>query len=211
MLEDKLDNRSDNSDLDKSKNQEYEKRLDLYARAEAVLREFFDAQTFCFDRCISQQESFYHYFDHEEGSYRPLMGRYGCCYRNFNEPMFERPQKMAEIKKLYLIRQQENSSPGKNGCCSYAGENGCQIRKYRSSICLAFICDQFYAHLKKEHQIDYNFSSVEVKLTKILTGELKDNTAETFIFRIEAAIKRIKDTEINGSKKMWEREMIRVY
>lgn len=170
---------------------ETKKCLDDYKEAEDALNEFFELDNFCFNKCISTKVSLY---PMSQEAFWQFPSVEGCCTKNYSKLRLNIPIGK-NMRKKFKQLQQESSHKEKGGC-PYHCETGCQMKQFKSPICLAYICPTFKIYLKETYNIDYSFLAIRDGFEKILFGTYTPEEARAFIVEIRTMINVIKEKKL---------------
>jgi hypothetical protein len=170
---------------------EIQKRLEDYRKAEDALNELFGLDNFCFDKCISKKVSLY---PMAQEAFWQFPNIEGCCAKNYSKLRLNIPISK-DMRKKFKQLQQESSHQEKDGC-PYHCETGCQMKQFKSPICLAYICPTFKIYLKETYDIDYSFLKIRDGFEKILLGTYTSEEARAFIAEIQTMINVIKKKRV---------------
>jgi hypothetical protein len=166
---------------------EIKKCLEDYKKAEDVLNELFGLDNFCFNKCISTKVSLYPLVQEAFWQFPSIEG---CCTKNYSKLRLNIPISN-DMREKFKQMQGESPYREKDGCPFHC-ETGCQMKQFKSPICLAYICPTFKNYLKETYDIDYSFLKIRDGFEKILFGTYASGEAKIFIAEIQAMIDVIK-------------------
>jgi hypothetical protein len=178
--------------------QPLEKRFEQYDLAQEKLREFFDIQSFCLDKCINSPYSLYGLRMFEKPKEKDMQdSKFGCCFKDEYRTNF--PQ---DVKARFLKLQEENqnlSHPKTKGGCSYHTTNGCSLTKYKSPVCIAYACPSLRYTLSFHQNIKYNSGQMVQFFDHIFKGKITNQLFEEFIDNVTKATDRIKEIKAGNN------------
>jgi len=159
----------------------YTNVLQQYLELEKLLIEFFAQVRFCQSDC-------------------PITDGIGCCDKYH---FVEIGDFVPRIHVLNHERQRLYGGPSKERydvekCFFHSVESGCQLKSHRSSICLAFACENLVEHLMREYDLHYDPNDIRYWLQKILMGKMSGCEFDNVKMRIN---RMIADVECHESKK----------
>ena len=94
--------------------------------------------------------------------------------RNYFETFLELDTNTSVMKKF--IKRQKANVEGHNhrtGECDYHSESGCQVKCYKTPICLGYVCEAYKAHLKEYFKIGLTYSSNALEGNSLTETETK--------------------------------------
>jgi hypothetical protein len=171
---------------------ETERRLDDYRKAEDALNELFELDNFCFNKCISTKVSLY---PMAQEAFWQFPSIEGCCTKNYSKLRSGVPIGK-DMRKRFKQLQKESCHQKKDGC-PYHCETGCQMKHFKSPICLAYICPTFKNYLKETYDLDYSFLAIRDGFEKILSGAYSSEEIRAFIEKIQTATNIIKKINLS--------------
>lgn len=162
-------------------------QLKEYLECESLLGKFFNKVNYCGTNCVNLDEGkyFVRCFSSKGGVY--IRGNVGCCLND----QFNTHSDQLSKDDLDLLNQQriekydEPKNKGEDVLhfgkpCGYHTNNGCILKDHKGPVCLAYICESYMNHLKKEFGIEYNIEKTYILMENLLARKVNHAQLQEF-------------------------------
>ncbi|MBD3355068.1 hypothetical protein GF361_03725 [Candidatus Woesearchaeota archaeon] len=156
-----------------------EKRVETYLEVESVLNDFFKELDFCYENCLTQEESLF---------LSDLPGHIGCCsYNQHDQAVFP----FKEI--LDTKRDEKYPKPEINyEACDYHTMDGCLLGDHKPPACITYVCPKFRTYLSNRFDIIYDNDHLNELFKGILSGKTEQKEISRFKSEFNYYIEKIK-------------------